>query len=177
MLVESVTISRRDFDAAIFDLDGVLTDTARVHAAAWKAIFDTFLQRWVQQRGLAFQPFDIETDYLDYVDGRPRDDGVRSFLAARGINLPEGSEHDPEDANTVHALGERKTRLFLQALQKGIDPAAGAEALLKKLREVGIRTAVGSSSKNTSAIQPGALRQRGADVVIKNLREVHVEQN
>jgi beta-phosphoglucomutase-like phosphatase (HAD superfamily) len=113
MLVESVTISRRDFDAAIFDLDGVLTDTARVHAAAWKAVFDTFLQRWAQRRALAFQPFDIKTDYLDYVDGRPRDDGIRSFLAARGINLPEGSEHDPEDANTVHALGERKTRLFL----------------------------------------------------------------
>ena len=98
MLVESVTISRRDFDAAIFDLDGVLTDTARVHAAAWKAVFDTFLQRWAQRRGLAFQPFDIEADYLDYVDGRPRYDGIRSFLAARGINLPEGSEHDPEDA-------------------------------------------------------------------------------
>jgi beta-phosphoglucomutase-like phosphatase (HAD superfamily) len=144
MFVESVTISRRDFDAAIFDLDGVLTDTARVHAAAWKAVFDTFLQRWAQRRGLAFQPFDIETDYLDYVDGRPRDDGIRSFLAARGINLPEGSEHDPEDANTVHALGERKT---LQALQKAIDPAAGAEALLNKLREVGVRTAVGSSNK------------------------------
>jgi beta-phosphoglucomutase-like phosphatase (HAD superfamily) len=147
MLVESVTISRRDFDAAIFDLDGVLTDTARVHAAAWKAVFDAFLQRWAQQRGLAFQPLYIEADYLDHVDGRPRDDGIRSFLAARGINLPEGSEHDPEDANTVHALGERKTRLFLQALQKGIDPAAGAEALLNKLRGVGVRTAVGSSSK------------------------------
>ena len=122
MLVESVTISRRDFDAAIFDLDGVLTNTAGVHAAAWKAVFDAFLQRWAQGHGLVFQPFDIETDYLNYVDGRPRYDGVRSFLAARRINLPEGSEHDPEDANTVHALGERKTRLFLQALQKGIDP-------------------------------------------------------
>ena len=125
MLVESVKISRRDFDAAIFDLDGVLTDTASVHAAAWKAVFDTFLQRWAQQRGLAFQPFDIEDDYLDYVDGRPRNDGIRSFLAARGINLPEGSEHDPEDANTVHALGERKTRLFLQALQKGNRSGSG----------------------------------------------------
>ena len=117
MLIESVTISRRDFDAANFDLDGVLTDTAGIHAVAWKSVFDTFLQRWAQERGLPFQPFDIETDYLNYVDGRPRYDGIRTFLAARGITLPEGSEHDPEGANTVHALGERKTQLFRQALQ------------------------------------------------------------
>lgn len=96
MLVESVTISRRDFDAAIFDLDGVLTETARVHAAAWKAVFDAFLQRWAQRRGVTFQPFDIEADYLDYVDGRPRYDGIRSLFSAWGISLPEGSEHDPQ---------------------------------------------------------------------------------
>ena len=82
----------------IFDLDGVLTDTAGVHAVAWKSVFDTFLQRWAQTRGLAFQPFDIETDYLNYVDGRPRADGVRTFLAARSVTLPEESEHDPESA-------------------------------------------------------------------------------
>jgi beta-phosphoglucomutase-like phosphatase (HAD superfamily) len=169
MLVESVKISRRDFDAAIFDLDGVLTDTASLHATAWKVVFDTFLQRWARQRGLAFQPFDIADDYLDYVDGRPRDDGIRSFLAARGINLPEGSEHDPDDANTVRALGERKTRLFLQALQKGIDSAAGAEALLKKLREVGIRAAVGSSSKNASAILQAARLEHQFDVCVDGL--------
>ena len=156
MLVESVTINRGDFDAAIFDLDGVLTDTARVHAAAWKEVFDSFLQRWAQQHGLAFQPFDIEADYLAYVDGRPRYDGVRSFLASRGINLPEGSEHDPEDANTVHALGERKTRLFRQALQQGIDPEPGAESLLKKLRQMAVGIAVASSSKNCSAILSAA---------------------
>jgi beta-phosphoglucomutase family hydrolase len=166
MLVESITISRRHFDAAIFDLDGVLTETARVHAAAWKAVFDAFLQRWAQQCGLAFQPFDIEADYLDYVDGRPRYDGIRSFLAARGVNLPEGSEQDPDDADTVHALGERKTRLFRQALQKGIDPAAGSEALLKKLREVGIRTAVGSSSKNTRAILHAAGLEHHFDICV-----------
>lgn len=151
-MVGSVIISRRHFDAAIFDLDGVLTDSARVHAAAWKLVFDAFLQRWSQQRGVGFQPFDIESDYLDYVDGRPRNDGIRSFLVARSINLPEGSDHDSENANTVHALGKHKTRLFLQALQKGISPAVGAEALLKKLRKVGIRAAVCSSSKNVSAI-------------------------
>ena len=145
-------INRREFDAAIFDLDGVLTDTANVHAIAWKTAFDAFLQRWAQQHTLTFQPFDIEADYLAYVDGRPRYDGARSFLASRGINLPEGSEHDPKDANTVHALGERKARLFQQTLQKGIDPEAGAESLLKKLRQVGVKIAVASSSKNCGAI-------------------------
>lgn len=169
MLIESITINRRDFDAAIFDLDGVLTNSARVHAAAWKVVFDAFLQRWAQRRGLAFQPFDIEADYLTYVDGRPRYDGVRSFLADRGINLPEGSEQDPEDANTVHALGERKTRLFRQALQKGMDPAAGAEALLKKLREVGIRTAVGSSSKNAKAILHAAGLEHHVEVRVDGI--------
>jgi beta-phosphoglucomutase family hydrolase len=169
MPAASVTISRRDFDAAIFDLDGVLTETARLHAAAWKAVFDTFLQGWAQRHGLAFQPFDIEADYLGYVDGRPREDDIRSFLAARSISLPEGSEHDPEDADTVRALGERKTRLFLQALKRGINPAAGAEALLKKLREADIRTAVGSSSKNTTAILQAARLEHHFDVCVDGL--------
>ena len=88
---EAVTIDRRDFDAAIFDLDGVLTETAGLHATAWKAVFDAFLQRRAKRQGVDFRPFDIQTDYLDYVDGRPRYDGIRSFLAARGITLPEGS--------------------------------------------------------------------------------------
>jgi len=93
MRAASLTISRRDFDAGIFDLDGVLTDTARLHAAAWKAVFDPLLRQWAQRRGLVFRPFDSEADYLTYVDGRPRSDGVRSFLASRGINLPGGSAH------------------------------------------------------------------------------------
>ena len=152
MRSESVTINRRDFDAAIFDLDGVLTDTARIHADAWKSVFDAFLQTWTQRSGQIFQPFDIVADYLDYVDGRPREDGIRSFLSSRGISLPEGSEHDLEGADTVHALAERKTRLFLRALEKGIDPATGAGSLLQRLRQAGIKTAVGSSSKNTAAI-------------------------
>ena len=86
------------------------------------------------------------------VDGRPRDDGIHSFLASRGITLPPGSPHDSDDTDTVYALGRRKTRLFLQALQKGIDPTLGAKELLNKLRAIGIKTAVGSSSKNTKAI-------------------------
>jgi beta-phosphoglucomutase family hydrolase len=155
-------INRRDFDAAIFDLDGVLTDTARVHAAAWKTAFDAFLQSWAQRNGSVFRPFDIQADYPAYVDGRPRYDGVRSFLASRGINLPEGSEHDPEDADTVRALGERKARLFRDGLKNGIEQEPGAAALLEKLRQVGAKIAVSSSSKNCSAI----LRAAGFDHLI-----------
>ncbi len=166
MCAESVVIDRRRFDGAIFDLDGVLTDTARVHAAAWKVAFDAFLQSWTQRHGLAFQPFDIEADYFRYVDGRPRYDGIRTFLAARGIHLPEGSEHDPDAADTVHALGERKTQLFRQALQNGIAPTAGAETLLKKLRDLGLRTAMISSSKNAGAILKAAKIEHHFDVCV-----------
>lgn len=166
---DSVTISRREFDAAIFDLDGVLTDTARIHAAAWKIVFDSFLQTRAQQQDVAFRPFDIEADYLNYVDGRPRDDGTRNFLASRGISLPQGSENESKEGDTVHSLGERKTRLFRQALQKGIVPAAGADTLLKKLREAGIKTAVGSSSKNTAAILHAAGLEGQFDICIGGL--------
>jgi len=148
----AVVISRRDFDATIFDLDGVLTDTARVHAAAWKEVFDDFLQGCAERGGAGFQPFDIRSDYLAYVDGRSRHDGIRTFLASRGMQLPEGSEQDPEDAKTVRGLGQRKTRLFRQALRQGIDPAPGAHDLLAKLRQFGINVAVASSSKNCAAV-------------------------
>jgi alpha,alpha-trehalase len=158
----AVVISRRDFDATIFDLDGVLTDTARVHAAAWKEVFDDFLQRRAERRGVGLQPFDIGADYLAYVDGRPRHDGIRTFLASRGIELPEGSEQDPENAETVHGLGRRKTRLFRQALRQGIGPAPGAQDLLAKLRRFGLGIAVGSSSKNCADI----LRAAGLDQLI-----------
>jgi beta-phosphoglucomutase family hydrolase len=148
----TVAISRRDADAAIFDLDGVLTDTARVHAEAWKEVFDDFLRRRAERQGVDFQPFDIGGDYLAYVDGRPRHDGIRTFLASRGFELPEGSEQEPESAETVRGLGRRKTRLFRQALRQGIVPAPGAQRLLAKLRRSGIGVAVGSSSKNCAAI-------------------------
>jgi beta-phosphoglucomutase family hydrolase len=168
-VVEPVTISRRDFDAAIFDLDGVLTDTTSIHAEAWKTAFDAFLQRWEQEYGVAFKPFDINADYFTYVNGRPRHDGIRAFLAARDIHLPDGSEHDYEDANTVRALGAQKTRLFLNALKEGVDPAIGAEALLKRLRTARIGTAVGSSSKNASAILHAAGLNRLIDVRVDGM--------
>jgi beta-phosphoglucomutase family hydrolase len=165
----AVMINRRDFDAAIFDLDGVLTATASLHAAAWKAAFDAFLRKRAERTGGSFKPFDIEADYLAYVDGLPRQDGVRSFLAARNIDIPEGSEHDPEDADTVRALGERKTRLFREALQQGITPTSGAVALLKQLRHVGVKTAVGSSSENCAAILQAAGLDHLIDVRVDGL--------
>ena len=166
MRAESVVIDRRQFDGAIFDLDGVLTDTARVHAAAWKAAFDPFLESWAQRHDLTFKPFDIEADYFSYVDGRPRYEGIRTFLASRGIHLAGGSEHEPETADTVHALGERKTRLFRQALQNGIAPTPGAKALLEKLRDLGLRTAMISSSKNASAILNAAKIEHHFDACV-----------
>ena len=147
-----VVLRRRDWDAAFFDMDGVLTDTVRLHIDAWKRLFDDFLRRQAAASGEAFVPFDTRADYLPYVDGRPREDGVRLFLASRGIKLPEGAERDPWDAETVAALSRRKDLMFLQALQAGADPLPGAEDLLRELRRLGIGTAVVSSSRNSAAV-------------------------
>src|SRR5438874_12615326 len=103
--------------ACLFDLDGVLTDTARVHAAAWKEMFDAYLRARADRNHQPYVPFDPVADYDAYVDGKPRADGVRSFLAARGIVLPEGHEDDPLDAETVHGLGNRKNEIVLRLLR------------------------------------------------------------
>ena len=134
--------------ACLFDLDGVLTDTASVHRKAWKAMFDDFLRT----HGGDQRPFD-DTDYRAYVDGRPRDDGVRSFLASRGITLPEGTPDDGPDADTVHGLGSRKNQLFHQRLrQDGVDVFAGTVPYLQAVTEAGLAVAVVSSSANTAEI-------------------------
>jgi beta-phosphoglucomutase family hydrolase len=150
----AVSIDRRRFDAAIFDLDGVLTDTARIHAAAWKTVLDAFLERRAGARGEPFVPFS-QADYLAHVDGRPRGDGIRAFLAARGIRIAEGSAGASSD-DTVRGIGERKTRLFLEALRRGIEAEPGAAALLVGLRRARVRIAVASSSKNCAAILQAA---------------------
>lgn len=147
-----IVLHRRDWDAAFFDMDGVLTDTARLHINAWEQLFNDFLRRRAAASGEAFVPFDTRADYLAYVDGRPREDGVRLFLAARGILLPEGSERSPDKSDTVAALSRRKDDVFGRALQAGADPLPGAEPLLQKLRRVGILTAVVSSSRNCAAV-------------------------
>lgn len=160
----ALIISRGEFDAAIFDLDGVLTDTARLHAAAWKTVFDDFLERRASRDGEPFRPFDLGADYLAYVDGRPREDGIRTFLGSRNITLPAGAEIEPDDAETVQALGRHKTALFLEELQRGITPAPGAVSLLQRLRRSGIAIAVATSSRNGAAILKAAALDRLIDL-------------
>ena len=141
------------FEAVLFDLDGVLTATAKVHAACWKQAFDEFLQRRAAKNKETFRPFDIKTDYEDYVDGKPREDGVRSFLQSRGIELPQGNPDAPPDLETIGGLGNRKNELFNQALEsKGVEVFAGSVAWLRQLRQAGIKTAVVSSSKHCQVI-------------------------
>jgi beta-phosphoglucomutase family hydrolase len=135
--------------ACLFDLDGVLTQTAKVHAAAWKQMFDEFLRDWSERNGEPFHPFDRPTDYDEYVDGKPRLDGVRSFLESRGIELPMGSPTDPPEADTIHGLGTRKNDLVLGLIrEQGVEPYEGSVRFVEKAREHGLRRAVVSASTN-----------------------------
>ncbi|MDQ3875530.1 MAG: beta-phosphoglucomutase family hydrolase [Actinomycetota bacterium] len=135
--------------ACLFDLDGVLTQTAKIHAAAWKQMFDDFLREWSNRKGGPFHPFDRPTDYDEYVDGKPRLDGVRSFLESRGIDLPMGSPADPPDADTVHGLGTRKNELVLDLIrEQGVQPYEGSVRLVEAARDRGLRRAVVSASTN-----------------------------
>ncbi|MFD4576290.1 HAD family hydrolase [Streptomyces sp. NPDC058417] len=132
--------------ACLFDLDGVVTRTAVVHAAAWKETFDAFLRA---RDGDGFRPF-TPADYDEYVDGRPRADGVRSFLASRGVDLPEGTPDDPPDARTVHGVGNRKNELLLEKIRTdGVQPYEGTLRYIAAARARGLRTAIVSSSANT----------------------------
>ena len=133
----------------LFDLDGVLTQTAKVHAAAWKQMFDDFLREWAERTGEPFEPFDRPTDYDEYVDGKPRLDGVRSFLESRGIELPMGSSTDPPESETVHALGTRKNELVLELIrEQGVEAYEGSVRFVEAVRERGLRRAVVSASTN-----------------------------
>ena len=134
--------------ACLFDLDGVLTQTAKVHAAAWKEMFDGYLRERAARSG-KFVPFDPVMDYDDYVDGKPRYDGVRSFLSARGIALPEGEETDPPDAETVAGLGNRKNEIVLRMIRHdGVEAYEGSVRYVRAAREAGLARAVVSSSSN-----------------------------
>ncbi len=144
-----VTISKKEFDAVIFDMDGVVTKTATVHAAAWKRLFDEYLEERAAREGNPFQPFDADSDYRLYVDGKPRYDGVVSFLESRGISLPYGDPGDPPDKETVCGLGNRKNRYFTQHLaQHGVDVYESTVDLIGDLRAKGVKTAIFSASKN-----------------------------
>jgi beta-phosphoglucomutase family hydrolase len=135
--------------ACLFDLDGVLTQTAKVHAAAWKSMFDDFLREWAPAHGLEFVPFDPIGDYDEYVDGKPRYEGVRSFLSSRGIELAQGTPNDPPSAQTIDGLGNRKNELVLKLIHdQGVQPYEGSVRYVHAAIEAGLRRAVVSSSTN-----------------------------
>ena len=147
----------RSIRACLFDLDGVLTRTAAVHAAAWKEMFDRYLRARAEQTGTPFVAFDAVDDYDTYVDGKPRADGTRSFLASRGIELPEGGPEDAPDAETVQALGRRKNEIVLRRIRTdGVEPYEGSVRFVHAARAAGIRRAVVSSSANCAAVLAAA---------------------
>ena len=140
-------------EAMVFDLDGVITFTARVHAAAWKQLFDEFLRDRSSRLHEPFREFTIEGDYINYVDGKHRYDGVASFLASRGISIPYGSPSDPPTVQTVCGLGNRKDNLFNEKIrEEGVDVDRDAVRFVQELRERGVRVGLASSSRNAVAI-------------------------
>jgi beta-phosphoglucomutase family hydrolase len=142
-----------DVRACLFDLDGVLTDTASVHAAAWKQMFDDYLRMRSERDGTPFREFDVNTDYGPYVDGRPRLDGTRGFLRSRGIDLPEGSPDDPPDAETLWGLSTRKNDLVQEKIRTvGVDVYPGSVRYLHAVKAAGLATACVSSSANAEQV-------------------------
>jgi beta-phosphoglucomutase family hydrolase len=143
--------------ALLFDLDGVLTKTAVVHDRAWKQTFDGFLEKHAEEEGEDFVPFDSGSDYNEYVDGKPRYDGVRSFLESRGIKLPEGDPDDPPAKDTICGLGNRKNDLVLELIEKdGVEAYAGSVAFVEAARAAGLRRAVVSASANCKQVLEAA---------------------
>jgi beta-phosphoglucomutase family hydrolase len=152
-------------EAFLFDMDGVLTETARVHAAAWKQMFDAYLVERSERDGTEYAPFDADDDYNEYVDGKPRYDGVKSFLSARGIELPQGTPEDDPDEETIDGLGNRKNSLVMQMIRtEGVDPYPGSVRLMQAVREAGKRVAVVSSSANCGEIVAAAKLEGLLDV-------------
>jgi len=144
-------------DAVVFDMDGVVTDTAAVHAEAWKELFDAYLEARSRRTGEPFRPFDSDADYRPYVDGKPRYDGVRSFLVSRGIELPEGDPSDPPDRETICGLGNRKNRAFLERLHRGGARAYDSTVeLVGQLNAHGIKVGVISASENMNEVLASA---------------------
>jgi beta-phosphoglucomutase family hydrolase len=143
--------------ACLFDMDGVVTRTAVVHAEAWKEMFDEFLRDWSAKNGTEFVPFDSVQDYDEYVDGKPRLDGTQSFLESRSISLPLGSPSDPAGTHTVHGLSNRKNDLVLKVLARdGVEVYEGSIRYIDAARSAGLRTAIVSSSANTAQVLAAA---------------------
>lgn len=149
-------IVRDLYDAVLFDMDGVITDTASIHASCWKAMFDEFLQRWARRNAEPFHEFEIDTDYKFYLDGKPRYQGVSDFLKSRGIVLPEGTADDSSLAETKCGLGNKKNELVKACLLAGVESYPGSVAFILYLRRLGIRTAVVTSSENCETILKAA---------------------
>jgi beta-phosphoglucomutase family hydrolase len=167
---ESKRVNRDQYDAVLFDLDGVITNTATLHATCWKQMFDEYLRERAEQKGEAFRPFDLATDYRLYVDGEPRFDGVRDFLRSRRIQLPEGTPDDPADVETVHGLGNRKKQLVNRAIAElGVEPYAGTVQFIHQLRGDGFKIAVVTSSQSCDAVLSAAK--------LDDLFEVRVDGN
>jgi trehalose 6-phosphate phosphatase len=164
-------MNERIYEAVILDLDGVLTRTAQQHARAWKAMFDDFLARRSERAGTGdgedHRPFDMETDYLRYVDGKPRFDGVRSFLESRRIELPEGGEDDDLDQDTVRGLGMSKNEIFLDLLEREpVETFEDAVEQLRRWREQGLATALITSSRNGRRVLAAAGLEEDFDFVV-----------
>ncbi len=148
-----ITIDVERFEALLFDLDGVVTQTASIHARAWKRTFDEYLAQRTAQSSAPFVPFDLETDYRRYVDGKPRVAGALSFLASRGIDMPMGKPGDRAEQETAHALAAGKDHYFAELLaREGVQVCASAVAFLQQARRRGLRLAVASSSRHCSDI-------------------------
>lgn len=155
-----------DVRACLFDLDGVITQTARVHATAWKRMFDDYLAARPEPQA----PFDPDADYHRYVDGKPRYDGVRDFLASRGIRLPEGDSDDPPSRETVRGLGNRKNELVLELIERdGVDVYDGSVRYLRAVRDAGLRRALVSSSRNARTILRAAGLEDAFEVIVDGL--------
>jgi HAD superfamily hydrolase (TIGR01509 family) len=153
--------------ACLFDLDGVLTPTAAVHAAAWQEMFDAYLRQRAAHTGQPFVPFDPVADYDIYVDGKPRADGTRSFLQSRGITLPEGSPDDPPGTETVNGLANGKNVIVLGRLAEGrVSPYPGSARYVHEVKSAGLACAVVSASVNTHAVLSGAGLAAIPDAVI-----------
>jgi len=154
--------------ACLFDLDGVLTSTATVHNAAWTEMFDDYLRVRAERTGQPYAAFDPVADYNSYVDGRPRADGVRTFLSSRGITLPDGGPNDPPRRETVHGLANRKNEILLHLIRdRGVSPYPGSVRYLKAAQAAGLRRAVVSASANCAEV----VRAAG----IEDLLEVRVD--
>ena len=167
----------REFKAVVLDMDGVITQTAKVHARAWKQIFDQYLASRSQQHDESHEPFDIDSDYRKYVDGKPRYEGVRSFLESRGIWLPEGNDDDGPDQETIRGLGNRKNHVFRQRLQQdGVEVYQDTVQQISNWKQAGWKVAVISSSRNCEAVLKAAdvLSLFDAKVDGNDLQRLHI---